>query len=292
MMMEMELERVDCPVCGPSQTRVWLDDGKPTRYLRCLGCGTVFASPRASYAQRYAWLDETFSITDYIFSLADSRLPALEYEACLIRNAKNTGRILDIGCSIGTFLNLFPRSSWEQFGVELSPSAADYAHQTHGFQVHAGTLSSADYPDNFFDTVTLIDTLFYIDNPLVEFQEINRIIAPGGLLAIEIPGQAYILKRNYGLISWLLDRRWSRASTDSSYLFWFTPWGLERLLQKTGFEPMEWHVIPSPRNTNWLINQVTRLHFEMASFFARHWFRSLTWSPKYFCLARRVGAAS
>jgi len=288
-MMDMELEHVECPVCGPSPTRIWLDDGKPTRYVRCVGCGTVYASPRISYSQRYAWLGETFSLSDDIFSLTASRLPALEYEAHLIQNIVHTGRILDIGCSIGVFLNLFQHTAWERFGVELSPTAADYAIQNYGIQVHKGLLASAVYPDSFFDQATLIDTLYYLDDPLADFSEINRIVKPGGVLAIEIAGQAYMLWRNYGLVSWLLDRRWSRASTDSSYLFWFNPQGLERLLTKTGFEIIDWYVIPSPQHTNWLINVATGFHFGLTSLLAKLSYRTLTWAPKYLCLARRTG---
>ena len=288
----MELERVDCPVCGPSQTRIWLDDGKPTLYVRCINCGTVYASPRLPFSQRYSWLDKTFSLNDDIFSLTASRSSALQHEADLINGMVDKGRILDIGCSIGYFLDLFPSSSWERFGVELSPSAAEYAIQNYGIQVHKGLLASAGYPEKFFNVVTLIDTLYYLDDPLSEFREISRIILPGGVLAIEISGQSYMLWRNYGLISWIFDRRWSRASTDSSYTFWFNPSGLEQLLRKTGFELASWHVIPSPQHSNKLFNMVTKLHFSISSRLVRSSFRTLTWAPKYLFLARRMDNTS
>ena len=202
------------------------------------------------------------------------------------------GRILDVGCSIGAFLGLFQTSSWERFGVELSPSAAEYAIQNYGVQVHKGLLASAGYPQEFFNVVTLIDTLYYLDDPLAEFCEINRIIQPGGMLVIEIPGQSYMLWRNYGLISWVFDRRWSRASTDSSYTFWFKPSGLEQLLKKTGFELVSWHVIPSPQHSNKLINLITKLHFKITSRLAHFSIRMLTWAPKYLFLARRINNPS
>jgi SAM-dependent methyltransferase len=282
-----DLETVECPICGPSSTRTWLDDGKPTRYVRCATCGTVYASPRVSRARRYDWLDKRFSLSDDIFTLTSSRLPALAYEAQEIQSAIRTGRILDIGCSIGSFLNLFSPVSWERYGVELSPSAADYAIHTYALQVHTGLLATAAYPDGYFNVATIIDTLYYLDDPLADFREINRILKPDGVLAIEIPGQSFMLWRSFGLMSWLVDRCWSRLSTDSSYLFWFNPQALRRLLKKTGFEPIKWNVIPSPLNSNWLVNLATRLHFEVISYLARPSFRTLTWSPKYLCIARK-----
>lgn len=284
----MELEYVTCPVCGPGCERPWLDDGKPTRYVRCTSCGTVYASPRASYSKRHAWIDQRFSLSDEIEPLTASRMPALEHEADLIQASASGGRILDVGCSTGAFLNLFPKDLWERCGVELSCSAADYAVQHLGIKVHKGLLAGSNYPDRHFDVVTLLDTLYYLDDPLLDFREIGRILKPGGLLAIETAGQAYALWRNYGLVPWLLDRRWSRASSDSSYTFWFSPPGLGRLLRKAGFEPLVWYVIPSPLHSKRLMNIATGLHFGITRLMSRFSLRALTWAPKYLVLARRV----
>lgn len=283
-----DIEKVDCPVCGPTQTKIWLDDGKPTKYVQCRSCKTVYASPRALHEKRYAWLNHTFSLSDDIFTLTDSRLPSLNFEAQLIQRITNSGRILDVGCSIGVFLSLFSASDWDRYGIELVPTAAEYASQTYNIQVHTGLLASSNYPDNFFDFATMIDTLYYLDNPLADFQEINRILKPGGKFAVEIAGQAYILRRNYGLIPYILDRRWSRASSDSSYLSWFSPKGLARLLKKCDFEPLYWYVIPSPQSSNELLRFLGGIHYSIASFLLKISDRSLLWAPKYLCISQKL----
>lgn len=226
-------------------------------------------------------------MSEDVFNLTQSRRPALKLEADLMHRHVQGGRLLDVGCSVGALFEFFPPFAWERYGVELSPSAAEYAAQTYSCSVHTGTLISAQYPRDYFDLMTVIDTLYYLDDPLAELQEIHRLLKPGGYLAVEIAGQAYMLRRNYGLIPWLLDRRWSRASTDSSYLYWFGPEGLRRLLEKCGFEAVAWYVVPSPRRSNPLINGLIGLHFGLMTILARFSHKALSWAPKYLCLAQK-----
>ena len=282
-----DVEYVDCPICDSASNVVWLDDGKLTRYVRCTGCGTVYASPRASRQSRYAWLDEAFSLSSDVFALMAPRRPALEREARFIQQYIKGGRMLDVGCSIGTFFEFFPPPQWERYGVELSPSAAAYAAETYSSHVHAGNLASAQYSDGYFDLASVIDTLYYLDDPVAELREIRRVLKPDGLLAIEIPEQAYILHRNYGLLPLIIDRRWSRAGSNSSYIFWFSPSGLSRLLAKCGFQPIAWHAVPSPRHSNRLVNAVSDAYLATLNVLIRLSPKALTWSPKYLCLAKQ-----
>ncbi len=287
MRNNLEFETVQCPVCEHGRSREWLNDGKPTRYMRCLDCGMVYASPRASRASRYTWLNSTFSLDDGIFNLTASRRPALLREANLIQQHVRSGRLLDVGCSIGAFFEFFPPDRWERHGVELSSSAAKYAAERYQADVSVGLLHEVYYPDAHFDLVTLIDTLYYVDDPVAEITEIHRILKPGGWLAIEIAGQAYILWRNYGLLPWLFEKRWSRASTDSSYIYWFGPQALRQLLVKCNFQPKAWYVIPSPKHGNIMLDSLAGLHFVFLDALSKLSPRTLTWAPKYICLANR-----
>ncbi len=289
MLNESRLETVLCPVCEHGRSRVWLDDGRPTRYVRCLGCGTVYASPRSSHGVRCDWLNTTFSLNDEIFKLTASRRPALLREANLIQQCVHAGRLLDVGCSVGAFFDFFSPDRWERHGVELVPSAARYAAEIYQADVKVGSLRDACFPDAQFDLATLIDTLYYLDDPAAELTEIHRILKPGGWLAVEIPGQAYMLWRNYGLLPWLLEKRWSRAPTDSSYIYWFNPRALQQLLAKCNFQACAWYVIPSPQHRNIFLDSIAGLHFALLDALSKRSLRSLTWAPKYLCLARRMG---
>ena len=285
------LEVVDCPVCGPAPSTVWMDEGKPTRYVRCRTCGTVYASPRASHAVRYAWLDQTFGLGANAVANAMGRRPALAQEAALIQNHVREGRMLDIGCDLGDLFEWFAGPAWQRYGVEISPSAARYAAETFAAQVFTGTVHEAAFPNASFDVVTMIDMLYYVEDPRADLQEVARILKPGGLVAIEITGQSYQLRRSRGLLCWLLDHRWTRLYTDSSYLFWFGPEGLQRLLQVCGFEIVADHVIGSPVSSRSWRNHLAAGYCGLISGASRLSRRWLGWAPKHLVLARKMSTA-
>lgn len=281
-----DVEYVDCPLCGPSQTKVWLDDGKRTLYVRCVRCRTVFASPRTTRAHRLAWLNNSFAVSDNLCSLTNSRRSAFARESKCIQKHVSGGRMLDVGCSVGALFESFPSSYWDRYGVELCPSAAEFAAQAYGASVHVGTIHSARFDSCMFDLVTVIDTFYYVDDPAAELREIHRIAKPGGFLAIEIPGQGYMLRRNRGLLPYILDRTWSRVGTNSSYLYWFGPHALAKLLSKYGFEPVDWCVAPSPGRSSVIARWAARCHYEVVKCLCRISLRVLTWAPKYLCIAQ------
>ena len=284
---EDDVEVVDCPICGPAPFRVWMEDGHPTRYVKCLECKTIYASPRASWASRYAWLDSKFGISEHAEDNARIRRPALKVEAGYIYAHVTEGKLLDVGCDLGDFFEMFPSPDWERYGVELAPSAAAYASEKQAAKVYAGTLKSASFPDNFFDVVTLIDLIYYMDDPNGELEEIFRITKPGGVLAIEAPGQSYQMNRSKGIVPLILDRKWTRLRTNSAYINWYTPTGLNWLLIKNGFTPLEWKLVSSPIQQTGFRAMLTRIYVSLMGYCSKIFPTSLTFAPKYFCIAKK-----
>jgi SAM-dependent methyltransferase len=282
------LERVECPVCGPSKSTTWLDDSKLTRYIRCIRCGTVYASPRLAQKMRHTVTDTTWSYSPKLLYIEACRHPALKEEAEFIQQHIRSGKLLDIGCSCGDFFEFFPQSAWERYGVELSSSAAAYSAQAYKAQVFAGTLRSANWPSEFFDLVSMIDIFYYLDDPFAEIKEVNRILTPTGILAIEITGQAYMFFRSRGLLALLMEGRWCRLSSESHYLYWFNPPGLWQLLENCGFRPLAWRMMPSPTRLNRCANFLSSAYYRVYSALAGQSLNMLNWAPKYLCLARRL----
>jgi ubiquinone/menaquinone biosynthesis C-methylase UbiE len=98
------------------------------------------------------------------------------------------GRLLDVGCSTGVFLNEMRRSGrWEVYGIEPAAFPARIAREHFRLQVFQKTLLEAKLPKDCFDVVTWWHVLEHTPNPKECLQETYRILKPGGWIFIQTP---------------------------------------------------------------------------------------------------------
>jgi SAM-dependent methyltransferase len=283
-----DLQIVDCPACGPVDFKLWMDDGKPTQYVKCSSCGTIYARPRAPWAARFSWLDKKFSYGANAVENATSRSKAYDEESRIVKLYAAGGKILDIGCDLGDFFKYFPAVKWELFGVEVSPSAAAYASKTYNAQVFTGMLREANNNPSYFDLITMLDTIFYLDDPLQDVKEIYRLLKPGGILAIEVTGVKYQMLRSRGIVSYLTNGQYTRLHTDSSYNFWFSYEGLKKMLNNCSFEIKSIYPINSPDiNKGVIYQQTINTYYKITKRISDISKNFFDWLPKYLVIAQK-----
>ncbi len=142
------------------------------------------------------------------------------------------GRLLDVGCGAGYFLDAARLAGWQAQGVELSPAAAQVGRQDLGLDIFRGTLDEAAFPAGHFDVVTMFEVLEHLRRPGKALQEAQRILRPGGLLAIQVPNDL----RSYRNQVFGRDNRW--WIIPPLHLFYFSAASLSRWLVESGFEPV------------------------------------------------------
>jgi SAM-dependent methyltransferase len=144
--------------------------------------------------------------------------------------------LLDVGTADGFLLHQFQGDpAWEVAGVEPSRESVMYARQTFGVTVHQGFLSDHKFADGSFDVVCSMDAFLCHRNPLEDMREFFRILAPGGVLAVEIPGHRFRMLVGSGrLYRWLTGR--SLRLNAGVNFFYFTRETLSRLAGMCGFE--------------------------------------------------------
>jgi SAM-dependent methyltransferase len=285
MQERSEVEEIECPCCDKAGSRLWVDEGRGTQYRSCCACGTIFASPRAPRKKRVAaftsgWGKET------AVRIARLRRLALQKVASLIQTQSRAGGLVDCGCSSGALFESFDRTRWQCHGVEISPTAAAYAAESTGAFVHTGTLFSVNYPSEYFDLVTIIDTFYYFDDPLEQLREAARVLRSGGVLGIEIPGYNYSKARSRGLVCLLLNRRWYRLASDSHYLCIYSARGFQRLVEKAGFVFVRFETIPSPQ-TSRVANLLSGAHYGVMQKLLPHFPQLVDWVPKVLWVFRK-----
>jgi 2-polyprenyl-3-methyl-5-hydroxy-6-metoxy-1,4-benzoquinol methylase len=138
-----------------------------------------------------------------------------------------TGRILDVGCAYGWFLEAARERGWATGGVEVEEATARVAREA-GLDVTVGTLGDAGYPDASFDVIGLWDVLEHVPDTDGFLAECRRVLRPGGILAVQSPNVRSVMAR-------LMKDDWSWLLLPH-HVYHFTPSSMRRTLAKRGFE--------------------------------------------------------
>jgi 2-polyprenyl-3-methyl-5-hydroxy-6-metoxy-1,4-benzoquinol methylase len=200
-----------------------------TQYVvKCSRCGLLYVNPRLkagiivdSYVQSK---DELYA------SQAEGRERTFQRNLRIVeRYAACKGKILDVGAAAGFFLNVARKSGWQPYGVEPSRWLSAYGREKLGIDIQQGTLRETDYPDGYFDVVTMWDVLEHVTDPLCELREVRRILKKGGILIINYPDIGTWMAKLTGRHWWFLL---------SVHLTYFSSDTLKLMLGKAGFEPI------------------------------------------------------
>jgi SAM-dependent methyltransferase len=100
---------------------------------------------------------------------------------------KQSGALLDLGCSSGTFLQTLSRKNWELFGIEMSAESAKQARAKSGANVFVGDILDAQFPAESFDVITCFDVLEHVYEPLRVMERVGEWLKPGGIFYVLVP---------------------------------------------------------------------------------------------------------
>jgi 2-polyprenyl-3-methyl-5-hydroxy-6-metoxy-1,4-benzoquinol methylase len=146
------------------------------------------------------------------------------------------GRILDVGCSAGFFLERARAEGWTTFGVEISNDTAELA-RGRGLDVFTGTLEQAGFRRGSFDVVTMWDVLEHVEDPVAEIAITAEVLKEEGLLALSTPNIGGIFPRlSYRAARWT--GRWPHPEPPH-HLFQFSKATISRLLKQGGLTTIQ-----------------------------------------------------
>lgn len=107
---------------------------------------------------------------------------------------RSTGKILDIGCGAGHFLQRAMKKGWVASGTEFGerPIASCLAK---GIDVRPGELDPSQHVPHSYDVVCMFEVLEHVTDPQGQLEKIKQILRPGGLLYITVPNFNCISRR-------------------------------------------------------------------------------------------------
>jgi 2-polyprenyl-3-methyl-5-hydroxy-6-metoxy-1,4-benzoquinol methylase len=226
---------------------------KYTRYgfrlVSCPSCGLVFQDPQptdeqlaATYYHDPEWTQVMLGPMRELFT-GRAREQVGYLESAGIRPP---GRLLDVGCASGRFLDVAAQAGWQATGVEIGEATAQAARD-EGLDVLTGTLRDARpaLEPGAFKVVTFWDVLEHVRNPREELGLARELLRPRGRLAATMPNVAGLYPRaTYQLLA-RTTGRWEYPELPV-HLHDFDPTTMTRLLEDTGFRDVQVHTVATP----------------------------------------------
>jgi SAM-dependent methyltransferase len=220
-------------------------------YYRCRPCALVFIHPQPSsefLTDKYKeYLPES---ENAIHGWRLSMEGVIRKSAALIERRRGSGRILDVGCGFGFFLNHLAERGWRAEGIEISPHGRAYAARHFpALKIRETPLPDPDLPSDYYDAVTLFYVLEHLSDPIGILKETRRILKPGGVLLLRWPHSTPIVR-----LLGPLARRLDLYHTPY-HLFDYSPRFLKNTLTDLGFVSIRTliagHTRPADRLGRW-----------------------------------------
>ncbi|TAE24336.1 MAG: class I SAM-dependent methyltransferase [Cytophagales bacterium] len=199
----------------------------------CQNCGFRFTNPRPDEStlgdyykseQYVSHNDNSGGIINEIYKWV--RRYTLGQKLRLINSVgSKRGRLLDVGCGTGLFLDVIKRGGWAIEGVEPDSFARSTAEERLGQQIHetVGQLHKQQ-----FDIITMWHVLEHVPNPHKTIRELRDRLNDNGILLLALPNSESYDAKHYG-------PHWA-AYDVPRHLSHFTPASITRLATEANFK--------------------------------------------------------
>lgn len=191
-----------CLICGSDRLRS-LNGYEDHQLVKCHVCGFVFMSRIPAVSE----LTEFYSAYSYEGGLYVSPLTIIAYNKLLdeFEVFRQTGNLLDTGCGEGSFLGEARKRGWNVYGTEYSKKALEICAEK-GIEMREGALNASDFEGIEFDVITSFEVLEHLNELHREFEQIHKLLRPGGLYYCTTPNWDSLLRlklrSDYNVISY------------------------------------------------------------------------------------------
>jgi SAM-dependent methyltransferase len=216
-----------CIVCDSLQARYALTQvGHDV--LRCVKCGFLFVHPTPTLDELAHFYDQAYNVPFERYARNTARN---ERRIIDLERWQPGGRLLEVGASYGHGLIEARKRGWDVAGVELSPTASEYACREFGLDVFNGDLLDAPFVEESFDAAVMWHVLEHTHDPVAQLVRLRRLLRPGGVLGLRVPNAGSLGAR-------LAGRSWPWMCPPA-HLWYFSQHTLPRLLARLDYEVIE-----------------------------------------------------
>lgn len=190
----------------------------------------IYESSKNAYlAKRYGYRklqQESVLKHAWVLFYAFPRRRAGIDESVRLQSAVPEGRLLDVGCGSGDWMNYMATLGWQVEGLDFDSKAVNEARR-RGLSVWCSSLEERSYQSGAFDAITLHHVIEHLPDPRETLRECARILKSGGKLTLFTPNHASMGHR-------LFRKSW-RGLEPPRHINIFSPISMQALLESAGF---------------------------------------------------------
>lgn len=188
--------RWPCPACG-AEARLRFRSRDYNRRLsrevfdhfRCPACALVFIAPIPARLGDY--YPPAYHAAPATLGTLEAGAPHEQYKIDIVRRFVRTGRLLELGPSLGCFAHLARRSGYEVSTVEMDERCAAFLNDVAGIPtVRSDDVVAALSTLDPFDVIAAWHVIEHLPDPWTALEAIGRKVNPGGIVVLAAPNPA------------------------------------------------------------------------------------------------------
>ena len=225
-----------CPACNSKKkTTVCKKDN--LKIVKCKKCDLIFVSPVFDY-NHYISLYKKKQYQNIVKKLGESshnyrrkRFGAERVQILKKFLPKKKNKVLEVGCSTGFFLEEANKEGWNTYGIEINPSAVNFAKKKKL------NVSNIDFiKSNFktkFDVICAFDVIEHLIDPKKFVKKAFKLLKKNGLLFVYVPNWQSATRL-------LLGEQDSHFIWPTHHLTYFTPNTLKNFFEMQKLKLVYW----------------------------------------------------
>lgn len=215
-----------CPVCGSTKRELTIPLPEELNIYQCQDCTLAYVDPFPVYSgdvYEKTYFDKSLAAYD---SMRGYRIKRFGMERiALIQKYVKQGKLLDVGCGVGWFLEAAKTEGFEIFGQEISKELGEYTSELLGIKVFSEELTDINEK---FDVITMFDLIEHVMDPKLLVEQSKKLLNPGGIIVAFTP--------NYDSLGIQFLKENSSLVCPPAHLTYFTKESVQKLASDTGLE--------------------------------------------------------
>jgi len=173
-----------CELCESGEfTSIYEKNEYHSHIVQCNNCGVTFSNPQVEID----YISHGKYIRKHLKNEVGRRKTA-QWRIEQIKKYCNNGRLFEIGCSAGLFLDEAKKAGFDVSGSELNKDAVSYARQELGLTVHDKIDLSEINNEKKWDIIVMFNLLEHIPKPMEFLSYVTEnMLSENGIMVIEVP---------------------------------------------------------------------------------------------------------